>query len=290
MNGRVYDPTIGRFMSADPKIQDPNALQSFNRYAYVWNNPLNSTDPSGFEGVISENNYTTGQNLPVPTYSPDHDWNYTNGAYDRTGRTRVTTSTYVKPPPGITVTMANGWQYTTLSNGVIQKSYYTGFGNWFTNIFGYLRWNYTNGPSPLNIPVRDAKGNIVFTFVLGPGAIGEVGVASLGADAMFAQKTYSAMFSAEGTFAGQSVDDIAAALRAGVLNPAEVPVNYIVRDGQTIILNTRSAQALDAAGISRSEWTGLNRTGDSFFEGLLNGQLSRNPGGPFETVRRTGGQ
>jgi RHS repeat-associated protein len=48
MNGRVYDPQIGRFMSADPIIQDPYHSQAFNRYSYVWNNPLNGTDPSGF--------------------------------------------------------------------------------------------------------------------------------------------------------------------------------------------------------------------------------------------------
>ena len=48
MNGRIYDPLIGRFMSADPYIQAPDDLQSFNRYAYVRNNPLNLTDPSGF--------------------------------------------------------------------------------------------------------------------------------------------------------------------------------------------------------------------------------------------------
>ena len=29
-------------------IQEPNNLQSFNRYSYVWNNPLSKTDPSGF--------------------------------------------------------------------------------------------------------------------------------------------------------------------------------------------------------------------------------------------------
>lgn len=47
MNGRVYDPVIGRFLSPDPWIQDPNNSQSFNRYSYVWNNPLRYTDPTG---------------------------------------------------------------------------------------------------------------------------------------------------------------------------------------------------------------------------------------------------
>jgi RHS repeat-associated protein len=48
MNGRVYDPTIGRFLSADPNIQDVTNSQMLNRYSYVTNNPLSYTDPSGF--------------------------------------------------------------------------------------------------------------------------------------------------------------------------------------------------------------------------------------------------
>ena len=48
MNGRIYDPLIGRFTSADPIIQAPGNLQNYNRYSYVMNNPLNLTDPSGF--------------------------------------------------------------------------------------------------------------------------------------------------------------------------------------------------------------------------------------------------
>ena len=49
MNGRVYDPTIGRFISADPVIQAPFNTQSFNRYTYVFNNPLRGIDPTGFD-------------------------------------------------------------------------------------------------------------------------------------------------------------------------------------------------------------------------------------------------
>src|SRR5689334_18144094 len=49
MNGRVYDPSIGRFMSADPFVQAPLNSQSLNRYSYVFNNPLSFADPSGFQ-------------------------------------------------------------------------------------------------------------------------------------------------------------------------------------------------------------------------------------------------
>ena len=52
MNGRIYDAKLGRFLQADPIIQEPYITQSLNRYSYVWNNPLNSTDPSGYFGFI----------------------------------------------------------------------------------------------------------------------------------------------------------------------------------------------------------------------------------------------
>lgn len=51
MNGRVYDPVIGRFLSPDPILQDPYNSQNYNRYSYVWNNPLSLVDPSGYQTV-----------------------------------------------------------------------------------------------------------------------------------------------------------------------------------------------------------------------------------------------
>ena len=48
MKGRIYDPSIGRFMQADPFIQAPENTQNYNRYSYVLNNPMSMTDPSGY--------------------------------------------------------------------------------------------------------------------------------------------------------------------------------------------------------------------------------------------------
>ncbi len=50
-SGRVYDPMVARFLSADPILQDPQNGQSYNRFSYVLNNPTNFTDPTGFETV-----------------------------------------------------------------------------------------------------------------------------------------------------------------------------------------------------------------------------------------------
>ncbi|HEY0334572.1 MAG TPA: RHS repeat-associated core domain-containing protein [Stenotrophomonas sp.] len=108
--------------------------------------------------------------------------------------------------------------------------------------------------------------------------------------AKYAQKTYNPNFSKEGTFSGKTVDQVADLLKNGKLSPKDVEVNYIVRDGQQIILNTRSAQALEKAGVPRSQWNGVNRTGDGMYENLLDGQLGRNPGSPFDQVRQSRGK
>lgn len=54
MNGRFYDPILGRMLSPDNYVQAPGFTQSFNRYSYCLNNPLKYTDPTGefFLGTI----------------------------------------------------------------------------------------------------------------------------------------------------------------------------------------------------------------------------------------------
>jgi RHS repeat-associated protein len=53
MRGRIYDPALRRFLTPDPHVTDPLSGQSYNRYSYVVNNPINLTDPSGFDFASS---------------------------------------------------------------------------------------------------------------------------------------------------------------------------------------------------------------------------------------------
>src|SRR5690606_22638018 len=64
MNGRVYDPVVGRFLSPDSFVQFPAFSQNSNRYSYVDNKPTSFTDPtghfqelSGVEGGTNEDGY-----------------------------------------------------------------------------------------------------------------------------------------------------------------------------------------------------------------------------------------
>ncbi len=48
MDGRMYDPVTGRFLTPDPVLQIPEHSQGLNTYSYCMNNPLSLTDPSGY--------------------------------------------------------------------------------------------------------------------------------------------------------------------------------------------------------------------------------------------------
>ena len=55
MHGRVYDPTMGRFLSVDPVVRDTAASQSWNGYGYVEGRMLSLTDPSGWAACGGNN-------------------------------------------------------------------------------------------------------------------------------------------------------------------------------------------------------------------------------------------
>ena len=49
---RFYDPALGRFLQPDPVIPQPGDVRAWNRYAYVYNNPLRYIDGDGHLPVV----------------------------------------------------------------------------------------------------------------------------------------------------------------------------------------------------------------------------------------------
>lgn len=75
-NARLYDPELGRFMSPDSIVPDPSNPQSLNRYAYVLNNPVNFTDPTGHSfwsnPLGSINDWMFGKTVDTAVYVYKH--------------------------------------------------------------------------------------------------------------------------------------------------------------------------------------------------------------------------
>ncbi|WP_329481564.1 hypothetical protein OG555_05375 [Kribbella sp. NBC_01484] len=76
MKGRFYDPVVGKFLTPDPYTPRPLNPQSWNRYAYVLNNPLTLRDPTGFDDLdgddgvdINRTDDTSVSKSPGPRYS-----------------------------------------------------------------------------------------------------------------------------------------------------------------------------------------------------------------------------
>ncbi len=82
MNGRVYDPLLGMFLSPDPYVQAPGNWLNYNRYGYCYGNPLLYTDPSGefLVGLIVGAIIGTyiGGSIANHSYNPGK-WDYSSG-------------------------------------------------------------------------------------------------------------------------------------------------------------------------------------------------------------------
>jgi len=76
MHARYYNPNLGRFLSVDPVGGTVGISQSWNRYGYVLNNPLNLVDPFGLEAIddctadgVCTGSITVTADDPEPTVS-----------------------------------------------------------------------------------------------------------------------------------------------------------------------------------------------------------------------------
>lgn len=106
MNGRVYDPAVGRFISADPVFDGLGSPGGSNPYSYVRNLPTTLIDPDG----LSEKNPASCQGCKKaeqgnPTLPPGS----TGTPSNPTNQGSVTVTSAGPGYSGVSVNVANMW-------------------------------------------------------------------------------------------------------------------------------------------------------------------------------------
>lgn len=70
--------------------------------------------------------------------------------------------------------------------------------------------------------------------------------------------------------------DIINGLKNGSVDPRDIPVNYVEREGYRVIENTRSSTTLYEAGIPEARWNLVNQTGNRAVESRIDSHLETN--------------
>jgi RHS repeat-associated protein len=263
---RWYDSKGGGWLSEDPKGLGPDT----NARRYVTNRVTDSVDPHGLEGIEAGLNPFTWPGVRVVTYivSGYYWYQYDNAVQE------------AKLDRQLRIVREQ------------QFSMDSGNGSGRCDNYADITGQYRLGPAASQMIEDLAEFNYevmaLQATMATPGASSGLSTLSapgkVTADARFAQKAYRAEFSKTGKevlskIAGRpikTVEDLTAAIKCGAVKPSQIPVNYIMRDGRPVILNTRTAKALEAANIEKSKWFSIDRSNSSLYEKLLDDQLSRN--------------
>ena len=151
MNGRMYDPVMSSFLSADRYVQDPASAQGFNRYAYCMYNPLRFVDPTGWLSGSTGSGYPRTVSGLIQDYLSDPCYITRSqlreagiynieGGYGYAGGTGTMTAYWMDGCGG---SHSSSWGINTESGGfevgawAIPESFYS---NWVNDCKGY--WDY----------------------------------------------------------------------------------------------------------------------------------------------------
>jgi RHS repeat-associated protein len=165
MNGRIYDPRLGRMLSPDPVTQAPENGQNYNRYSYAYNNPLKYTDPSGF--VADAGCTFWCQTAVASAFATVGNFFGGNGC-DRTCKERKTAHNWCKAQSACLAELrANTREkFRRRSAQVIMEATLTGQSYYFEGGRAYLGDNTTGTGAPVNVqPVPGQNDWITATFV-----------------------------------------------------------------------------------------------------------------------------
>ena len=280
---RIYDPRLGRFLSVDPLAQ---SYPWNSTYAFAENKVIHCKDIDGGEAkyyVIDLN-----ADYPVLTYYKTKDFRWVPN--------------WLEPDVASVEVLGLNTTYTFLNASSGKNSLWS-----FENVFqkdpiaAIYSGEYATD--------ADIMGNVVYdlAFALLAGRAASLNPSknktSTGMKgSYFAQKKINSnrQFSPEGQakyskLAGSKIkttSDLSAALKNKKIKVGDVSVDYVMKDGKKVILNSRTSAALEDAGIPMDKWVGVDQTGvkvpgmnNKTFDDLANEQIKRNykPGEELST-------
>ena len=249
MNGRVYDPRIARFLSADPIVQSPEQGQSYNRYSYVWNSPTNFTDPSGF--VLVPHDTGKEDTQPVPTNETEgRDWralqgnSYARGLDKGNGASQTQDGT------------SNGRQEAATSNPPSSYDRYAPLGHGVLAAAGGVP---IAGAFPDFLDLAWTAGEYIFDKASGT----DVGLAGLGVFGTIAPGADQVIAAARAGRQAERAAEVAGRAERGLWKITEERTERVVRSDFGKIYQSKSDGlwwARDAAGHGGSEWKVFRET------------------------------
>ena len=252
MRARYYNSYICRFVTADPS----GFRGGLNMYAFADGNPISETDPFGL-GAAGEN---ASQGSWLDQFKEA--WGLGTGIAAEQQGQQVEANLL----NGLTLGLANPIAAIMSGQDLVGNSMDEGeavqqlmqVATVDANLFLALA---TEG---FSAEAEGATGGFIEARAADSAAL------------RFSQTTASPWFSSEGTFAGQTISDVAGQLRAGTLSAADVPVQVVTMDGNTLIVNTRSSLALSQAGIPQSSWNLIDMTGNANVVNSITTRLGNN--------------
>ncbi|MBL7737433.1 MAG: hypothetical protein JNL51_18385 [Chitinophagaceae bacterium] len=294
---RIYDPRISRFLSVDPLTKKYPELTP---YQFASNSPIENIDLDGAEKL------SYMDRLPTNTVAEgigNFLYNTIGAAYNgvaSTWNTIVDVGANSKNGLGVGLmtTAQAGYEnnikptvdYITKTPADQQLSDFkrdaqdpnTYFQAFEQGTVALAFWRIGNS-SILN---KTTATQNVASVTTKAASIGDGNVFT----AKWAQLNHSNEFSKAGqkVLGVKTIDDAVDKLKSGTMSASNLPIDYIVREGQAYILNTRSSVALTKANIDRSKWNWIDRTGSAKYEQRLSNQLKENNGTDQVVNRQTG--
>jgi RHS repeat-associated protein len=217
-NARYYDPVLGRFVQADTIVPEPGNPQALNRYAYVNNNPLKYTDPSGhwLETVWDIANIVW--DIHEIRQDPGNLWNW--------GALVVDVGAALLPvvPAGAGVVVHGGKAAKAAAEAVSHGDEVVDAGRAVAKAAGHA-------DDAADAARRGDEGPRVL--------FGQARV----------DPTFSNKPDVPTHLKGRQLEEVAADLRAGVLQPKDIPIQAFEYQGQLVAANNRGLTTLSMAGM-----------------------------------------